>query len=73
MPLIKQSTPFHNGIFWIPLQLGKKMILLQDMHSESEANAPFVETVLSRVSKFLEMVDNCIFVEFSTSKSLCPN
>lgn len=49
------------------------MILLQDMHSESEANAPFVETVLSRVSKFLEMVDNCIFVEFSTSKRLCPN
>ena len=71
MCLIKQSVSISQWNFLDPTTTWKKMILLQDMHFESEANAPFVETVLSRVSKFLEMVDNCIFVQFSTfQKSL---
>lgn len=65
--------PFHNGIFWIPPQLGKNWSYCKIYILSQTGKCTFCwdSLFVSRVSNILEMVANCIFVEFSTfQKSL---
>ena len=61
--------PFHNGIFWIPPQLGKNWFYYKIHILSQTGKCTFCwdSLFVSRVSNILEMVANCIFVEFQFS------